>query len=88
MQNGQYLHVDVSKSHGNPDRSEIVFEQYCVGEFVKIFYSSDFEGSPSQNSQKWPFLAFGEDFSKVLCVKPESSYIPLWWIWPSFFHIS
>ena len=53
-----------------------------------VFASSDFEGPSSQNTQTRPSLAFDKGFSKVLGIKPESSYAPLCWIWPSFFHIS
>ena len=41
--------------------------------------------------KKWlklPYSALGKGFSKVLCIKPKSSHLPLWWMWPSFCHIS
>ena len=37
---------------------------------------------------KWPYSALSKGFSKVLCIKPKSSHLPLWWMWPSFSHIS
>ena len=63
-----------------------MFSTYIVfRKSLKIIDSLDFQMLSSQKSQKLFFLALGNGFSTVLCIRPESSYIPLRWIWhPSY----
>ena len=55
---------------------------------LKKFFRTRFWRSVLKKWLKITISALSKGFSKVLCIKPKSSHLPLWWMWPSFFHIS
>ena len=55
---------------------------------LKNFFRTRFWRSVLKKWLKITISALSKGFSKVLCIKPKSSHLPLWWMWPSFFHIS
>ena len=56
-----------------------------IGKHFSKEFGKDFG---PQKMAKIAILALTKEFSKVLCIKLKSSHPPLWWMWPSFLHIS